>query len=246
MLDIKLYIQENYIKKQKYINMIENLKTKINIEYFKVSFLNNINIDKKTFIICNKNYKIKGSHDNFISALKSILNVKKCTIYRTDILINLCKNIPIIIISSGPSSNIDFVELKEIENHYIIMAIKYVRNILLYYDIQIDFTITSFCKKNFFDNKNPNECKTISLHVVNDELIDYDKDILFRPITINNFHTINFNKAILEKNIDIFNIIPLKIKSKYCLFNYAHIMLEVAIPISVFIGCNNIYTFQIL
>jgi hypothetical protein len=225
--------------------MVKNLESKINIQYFKSSVLPPIN--NNTFIICDKILKIERSHDNLISAIKYILNINKCMIYRTDILKNLCKNIPIIIISSGPSSNIDFVKLREKENEYIILTVKYVRDILLHYDITIDFTLTSSFHDKNFDIINPNETKTISLHMDNKyRCVNriYMKDILFTPVQNRSMsHLFNFNKSLSEKNVDIFNIIPNKIKSDYCLFNLAYPMLEVAIPISVFIGCNHIHTF---
>ena len=78
MMKITLYIQKNYIVYEKYLKMIENLKSKslILVKYFdNKTELNTIYTDDnyKQYIICDPIINISESYNNFISVLKDIL-----------------------------------------------------------------------------------------------------------------------------------------------------------------------------
>jgi hypothetical protein len=228
--------------------MIKNLNEG---KYIDIYFFDNVNeLDNiqgsnqelsKDIIVCDSILKIKDSYDNFITCLKNILKLQSSMIYRTNILRDICQNIPFVIISCGPSSNIDYNKLKKIENTHCILTVKYVRDILIENDIGIDFTLTScYINNNIkFSNINPNETKTISVDVVTEN--DSTKDIVFKKNGQNHIKT--FNTLLKNPNLNLFKITENKITESLCLFNQAHIMLEIAIPIVILMGSNTIYTF---
>lgn len=189
--------------------------------------------------IIQKRLNEKNIHTDLITHIKSLSTVKE----RMNILRGICKDLPVIIVSSGPSSDIDFEKLKEIQNYYIIMSVKYIRDKLLDNGIKIDFTLTSdFGFK--FNNVNINEEETISLHICRDK-INFKKDIYFRSKQINGkqlHHKYNFQKIIKDDSIEMLIIKDDRILNDYVEFPLVHIMLETAVPMCVFMGITNIYT----
>lgn len=186
--------------------------------------------------IIEQNLAKKNIHTDLITHVKSLNTVKE----KMDILRDVCLGLPVIIVSCGPSSNIDFEKLKKIQNFYIIISVKYIRDKLLQNDIKIDFTLTSDYMLQGFNNININENDTISLHIFKDK-INMKKDINVKPGGLYH-HKLNFEKIIKDNSIDMLIINSKKISTNYVTCPLVHIMLEIAIPMSVFIGINNIYT----
>lgn len=242
-----IYIQRNYITEKKYKSIIENLNALkyVDIEYFdQESFPDNPS-DK--IIVCDKKHKIQSSHENIISAIKHIFKLYPKMTDKMKIMKDICKNIPVIIFSCGPSANTEFDKLKQIENDYIIMAIKYSRDLLLDNDLHIDFTIQSFWKgKNqAHDDNNVNESNTISAYIKPAHIREnpYGNDILFSPRPNGKGHYDVFKYIEKTRDINVIKFNDQLINNDCVFFNLTHIMLEVAIPLSIHVGCKHIYTF---
>ena len=121
---INILIQENYIKKKKYINMIENIKKSKHINVYNFNNKNDIKVLtekhklENIITVCHNNLDIKISYTNIISALKNVLKLMPNMKKKMDILKNICLNIPIILFSCGPSSDINLKKMKQIEENY--------------------------------------------------------------------------------------------------------------------------------
>ena len=234
---VNICIQKDYIKTYKYLKIISKLKLKKNVN---IEFLNTEQIicDNQKIIICDSTLNIKNSCQDFILALKKILNSLDTTKLKMKFLEDMCKNIPIIIFSCGPSSNIDFNKINDIQNDYIIIAVKYIYNKLIANNIRVDFALKSMWDCNLQDSYN---IKTgISIYISSKP--DKSYDLNFCP-AVKLDHLSTFSKLLRTKNLDIIKITENKIFDTHVSFNLAHIMLEVAIPISIFMGVNNIFTF---
>ena len=254
---INILIQENYIKKKKYINMIENIKKSKHINVYNFNNKNDIKVLtekhklENIITVCHNNLDIKISYTNIISALKNVLKLMPNMKKKMDIFKNICLNIPIILFSSGPSFDINLKKMKEIEDNYLILAVKYSRDILLKNNIFIDFTLQSHFTHKGYKLVNSNEENTISLLIISEcwpssirTSLHSKSDIIFTPYNnVNWTHDKTFNNLITKKNINIITINDNKIKEKLIVFFKAHIMLEVSIPFSMYIGCKNIFTF---
>ena len=219
--NIKIFY--NNISK-KYEKILNNINNKCSL-IVKIPSLNNCCV-----VINNKRYNC----ESFIGCIKVIINSFKNYTEKMLFLQNMCKNIPILIISSGPSSDIELEKIKKIENDYIIISVKYIRDSLLKNNINIDFTITSHWWNGKYHSKiNQNEHNTISIHTT-EFGINYIKDILFvinrdsKQGPISHYHTFQLLKK--KESINIIKILPNKIQRNFIWTNVAHIMLEVADP----------------
>jgi len=236
-----LYIQNNYITSSKYIKICKNIVKdgKIDIAFFTE---NNIP-SSDNIIICDPSLEIKNSYSTFISGIKKILQSMKNTIQKMDFLKDIAYCVPILIISAGPSSGVDMKKLYNIQDIYIIVCVKYNRDILLKNNIIIDFMITSDFSNSDFDNININEEDTISFHVnINNykKENNYKKDFICVPM--GTCHSKTFRNIEKTQDIGIISFTNNKIKNDDIYFNCAHIMLEISIPLSLHIGCKIIHT----
>ena len=239
---IKLYIQNKYITSKKYLKIIDNIKTnKVLIFYFDNKPSNYLN-DSLNIVICSQKLNIKNSFNSFIPAMKkilSLLDIKNKLIY----LKKICYGIPFLIFTCGPTSNTYFNIIDKIQDNYIILSVKYSRDILINHQINIDFTITSDFSNTIFNNIIPNENNTISLHMCDiNKHSKIIKDMFFIPNTKQNHLTI-LNNVCINNSIELLQINPNNIRNESIVVNLAHIMLEIAIPFSTYIGAENIFTF---
>lgn len=240
---VTFYVQDGIITSYKYNIMLKNMR---NMNEVNIQFFSNIPVfEKPSVIVCHPNLNIDGSFPNFISGLKKLIHIFENTPEKMNILKGICRNIPVIIFSCGPSADINFENIQEIQNDYIIISVKYSRDALLKNGILIDFTIQSEWSKPCYECfTNPNEDMTISGFIQSSwkSTNKYNNDILFSPhMTIT--HEQTFEKLIETRDLNIIKITDDKIMKDRVLFFCAHIMLEVAIPLSIFMGSAYIYTF---
>ena len=85
---INICIQNDYIKKYKYFKIISNLKLKKNVN---VEFLNieQIICDNQKIILCDSTLNIKNSYQDFILALKQIINSLDTTKLKMNVMVSL-------------------------------------------------------------------------------------------------------------------------------------------------------------
>ena len=238
---IQLLIQKNYITSNKYLKMIDNIihRNIIRVIYFNdISSINSSH--SANIVLCDSLLLIENSCSNLISAIKKILSLLD-TLNKLIFLKDIFQDIPVIIFSCGPSGKTNFDVIQSLQNEYVIVCIKYMREILIENMIDIDLMITSDYSHQGFDNVNPNERNTISLHMLGN-MNPIKKDIYFRPFSKHNHESI-FNLVTTKNQIDLLKINIGNISNNIVYVNLAHIMLEIAVPFLVFMGATDIYTF---
>lgn len=238
-----VYVHCNIALNKKEKILLENLCKIKNLNvYYNVS---SDNLEGVTsYIICDESLKMNNSFNTVIKMIKSIITTMKNNKSKMSFLKGICTGIPVLIFSGGPSSNIDFDKINNIQNEYIIIAVKYPRDLLLKNRILIDFTITSHYSNTNFINENINETNTISCHVnESSKQIYSSKDLNFRKNKKSIKHVHTFQSFLNTHELDMFLFNDVNLKNDCTEFNLAHIMLEVAIPLSVHLGINVIGTF---
>lgn len=224
----------NNILCDKYKKMVKNIEkiTKIKVIY--------ISYPEHILLINNETYK----STSFIKIIKYIITNLTSNIDKMNFLKNICLNIPVIVFSCGPSSNIDLRYISNIQDNYLIMSIKYISTKLINANIKPDFTVTSeFCSNLQSQNLiNINEEDTVSLHIFRRTQTNYKKDLYFTGWWNKFSHTQFLTSICEERNFVNILYTKNKIKDTHTLFYTGHIMLEIAIPFSLHIGCKNIYT----
>lgn len=231
-------IIENLKEKKIFIDVKNDLNEE-NLErynkiYSDIEINNKVNINKYISIICVVKDFIR-KYDNICDRLY--------------LLKNIFNGLETIVISSGPTyKEIDIKKLKEKEDKYVIMSVKYVTEYLIDNGINID---CYFCSDFFYNIENNLENIIKTLKKTNNCLIFAIHNKL-KKNNNNNFFDINFfdNKSHIFtfesiKKFKNFKIIGFenKIISENRLgFNCAHIMLETVIPFINHSNIKNIYT----
>ena len=243
-MNILLLLNRELFYKEKKI--IENLLFFKGIHIDTIENKNNsIKYDKIYSNYLEKTIKYKS----IIQIIKDILFTKKNLKEKLLFLQNIFKNIKCIIISSGPTSQkIHFQKLKELQNIYIIISVKYViQNLIdnyIFPDIAFFSNFTNdenFNLMNANKNYNINNILTFGVYKTKLELKAknlLDINCIHRGLKHSEVYT-NIQK---NKNFDIIRFDLNKIKNDKLLFNLAHVMLELVIPFSEFSSMNEIYT----
>lgn len=240
-----IYISEQFKIKERI--MLDNIKKHVNIIEIDIENIKNLTknqilfFDKKNNDTCT-NQKVKIIYfNNFISVVKYFLNITGFK-YKLNFLNNICRGLESIIVSCGPSLNIDLNKIKEIDDKYIIIAVKYSIEELVKFNIQVDFLLTSeYGYDNFEYYKYGKKLNIIVFHIT--FFLNKPRRIGDLNFCSNNRrHIDTYRNIIKKKSINYLLLLNRKKKNKIFLFYPAHIMLEMAIPLSILIGCKNIYT----
>lgn len=224
---MKILINNSKFRKIDYI-IIERLKQK-NI-FIDLKYNNNYNYD---FIFNNSN--------NFFKIFKIILK-NKPLIFKLNIFNKLFKNMDCVILGGGPSAiNLSKNDIIYLKNNYFIFAVKYIIEILDKINICADFNIlnaTISGNKNihYYTNLAKNTFIFASMRGLKPK--NYI-DIKFSLYNSSLPHHVTFNE-INKGNINVLNY---KIINEHLCYNFAHIMLEIVVPMCMFMGFKNIYTF---
>lgn len=175
--------------------------------------------------------------------IKSNLIKKYNTVNKMEYLKNIYKNYPVIIFSCGPTSNIDFNNFKKIQNKYVIIAVKYISKTLINHGINVDFIICSDWCQNQGQIRHHPDIPIVNVHNTynKNNYSNNNYDLNIYPLN-NQTHTQTFEKIKNSQNIDDILYTSDKIKKNGIYPYLGHIMLEVAIPLAVFIGCTEIHT----
>jgi hypothetical protein len=249
-----LILSENKFSDKKSSIIFENLKKKgINI-----NLSNNINqnFDLYDFVFSNEkiNYNKIYNFENIQDIIKVLLENENKLSKRMLILKDLYKDMDGIILACGPSlKDCNLKKLKEKENDLIIISVKTATNKLLDNNIIPDVCLFSewmnslkhiytleYCKKKY------NKLFTVYNH---DNPSKDNKSFIFNTKPWRSCYN-----EMCDHNLTFFNIKEyedldyIKFDKNFILNEFLHVkpghmMLELALPMMLHLGCKNIYTY---